>query len=140
MFEQTLAIMKPSVIKRGIEGDIFEWYGKSGLEIASVKIIRPDERFWINFYKEHDGKPFFPKHIEFMTSGISLGLRIEGEDAVRKIRVLNGATDPNNAEAGTIRRIFASGNKMPDNAVHGSASRDDARRELALVFGPGCLI
>ena len=132
-FERTLVIMKPSIIKRGIESELFLWYRQTGLNIADVRIIHPNIRWWKDFYREHRKKSFFPKLIKFMTSGISLALVMEGENAVQAIRTLNGATDPKEAAEKTIRATFASDGKLPDNAVHGSANVKDAKRELDLI-------
>lgn len=135
MPQRTLALIKPSLIKRGVEGEVFGWYRETGLLIRSVKIIYAKRIWWEEFYKEHLGKPFFLELIRFMTSGLSLALVMEGENAVTVIRELNGATDPREAAEGTLRATFTPYPEcqLPNNGVHGSASVKDAERELGLV-------
>jgi nucleoside-diphosphate kinase len=99
-----------------------------------MKVVTPVKSKWQEFYAEHASKPFFDGLIEAMTSGISIALVLEGENAVATVRRLNGATKPSKAAPGTIRKLY--GTAGPRNAVHGSDSAESARREIRFFFGP----
>lgn len=134
--EETLALIKPMVVERGLDGKIYQTYLRSGLTIATIRVIYPDTKFWMEFYAEHARKSFFMELIQFMHSGPAIAFRMRGWDAVRKIRTLNGATDPREADPRSIRGRWGKDLSFPDNLVHGSTDDDAARRELNLVFGP----
>lgn len=134
MREVTLVLIKPDGVKKGVVQEIKERYIKAGLQIVQEKgPIQMGEARAQEFYREHAGKFFFEGLVLSMISGPIIALIIEGEDAVKKVRALNGATDPAKAEPGTIRYDFRSAGG-PFNTVHGSDSSESAVREIQLVF------
>jgi nucleoside-diphosphate kinase len=131
--EQTLVLIKPDAIKRGLAGEIIARLELRGLTLRAARLVHADEELASAHYAEHRGKPFYPGLIEFITSGPTLALNVEGESAVSIVRAAMGATDPAEAAPGTIRGDL--GLSMPDNLVHGSDSPESAARELKLWFG-----
>ena len=131
--EKTLVLIKPRVIKRGLLGKIITIYEDKGLEITRIRMARPSKEMLEEHYAEHKGKPFFPELIEYMSCGPVCAMELQGEDVIRVVRKLNGATDPLKAEAGTIRARFAISKSV--NAVHASDSVESANRELEIWFG-----
>lgn len=130
--ERTLSIIKPDAVGKNVVGEIFSRFEQSGLRLVAVKMLHLSEDVAGGFYAEHRERPFFPALIEFMTSGPVSVQVLEGEDAVAKNRELMGATNPQAAEAGTIRADFAE--SIDANAVHGSDSSESAQREIAYFF------
>ena len=130
--ERTFSIVKPDAVAKNVIGEIYSRFEKNGLSVVASKMLRLSRDQAEGFYAEHKGRPFFPALIEFMTSGPVMVQVLEGENAVLKNRELMGATNPQEAEAGTIRADFAS--SIDANAVHGSDATESAAREIAYFF------
>ena len=130
--ERTLSIVKPDAVGKNVIGEIYSRFEKNGLRIVAAKMLRLDDEKAGGFYAEHKERPFFPALIEFMTSGPVCVQVLEGDNAVAKNRELMGATNPQEADAGTIRADFAE--SIDANAVHGSDSPESAAREIAYFF------
>ncbi|WP_019528928.1 nucleoside-diphosphate kinase [Dasania marina] len=130
--ERTFSIVKPDAVAKNVIGEIYSRFEKNGLTVVASKMLRLSREQAEGFYGEHKGRPFFPALIEFMTSGPVMVQVLEGENAVLKNRELMGATNPQDAEAGTIRADFAE--SIDANAVHGSDAPESAAREIAYFF------
>ncbi len=130
--QQTLSIIKPDAVSKGVIGKIVDRFESNGLRIAAMKKIKLDDEKAGGFYAEHKERPFFGDLVEFMTSGPVVVMVLEGEDAIAKNRNLMGATNPKEAAAGTIRADFAE--SIDANAVHGSDSAESAAREIKYFF------
>src|SRR4030042_4827765 len=128
----TFAIIKPNSVRTGKTGPILAMINEAGFEIAAMKMVRMTIPQAESFYDVHKGKSFFESLIEFMTSGPVFVMILKHENAVEEFRKLIGATDPEKAEAGTIRKIYAVSVQM--NAVHGSDSDEKAEREACFFF------
>ncbi|WP_333887286.1 nucleoside-diphosphate kinase [Clostridium sp.] len=133
--EKTLVLIKPDAMERKLMGEIISVYEKKGLHIAALKIVKPTVDMAKKHYSEHKDKPFFQELINFITRSEVCALIIEGQNAVEVVRKINGATDPKDAEAGTIRGRFAI--SKSENAVHSSDSVESAVSEIALWFPTG---
>ena len=134
MVEQTLALIKPDGVMMEAVEEIKQRYLDAGLTIVREKPQVMEEFRVRDFYREHDGKFFFAGLVLSMISGPSVALLLEGENAVKVVRSLNGATDPSKAEPGTIRHDFRSAGG-PFNTVHGSDSLEAVAREVEIIFG-----
>ena len=130
--ERTLSIIKPDAVAKNVVGKIYSRFETNGLQIVAAKMLRLSDEMAGGFYAEHSERPFFPALIEFMTSGPVVVQVLEGEGAVAKNRDLMGATNPQEADEGTIRADFAE--SIDANAVHGSDSTESAAREIAYFF------
>ncbi len=130
--EQTLSIIKPDAVAKNIIGKIYSRFEKAGLKVVAAKLVQLDDKSAGGFYAEHEGRPFYNDLIEFMTSGPVMVSVLQGEGAVMLNRELMGATNPAEAEEGTIRADFAQ--SIDANAVHGSDSTTSAAREVAYFF------
>ena len=130
--EQTLSILNPDAVKKGVIGKIVDRFESNGLRVAAMKKLQLSQAEAGNFYIVHKDRPFYGELIEFMTSGPVVAMVLEGENAVAKNRELMGATDPKKAEKGTIRADFAE--SIDANAVHGSDSLENAKVEIAFFF------
>jgi nucleoside-diphosphate kinase len=130
--ERTLSIIKPDAVGKNVVGKIYSRFETNGLQIVGSKMLRLSDEVAGGFYAEHSERPFFPALIEFMTSGSVVVQVLEGEGAVAKNRELMGATNPKEADEGTIRADFAE--SIDANAVHGSDSTESAAREIAYFF------
>jgi nucleoside-diphosphate kinase len=135
MLEKTLILIKPDAVQRGLAGEILGRFERRGLDIREAKLLTVDRRLAEEHYAEHREKPFFGELVEFITSAPTLALVLEGEAAISVVRTTMGATNPTQADPGSIRGDLALA--MPDNLVHGSDSPESARREIALWFGNG---
>ena len=124
--ERTLSIVKPDAVAKNVVGEIYSRFEKAGLQIIAAKMLRLSREQAEGFYAEHKGRPFFPALVDFMTSGPVTVQVLEGEGAIAKNRELMGATNPKEAEAGTIRADFAE--SIDANAAHGSDSAASAER------------
>jgi nucleoside-diphosphate kinase len=133
--ERTLVLIKPDAMQRGLAGEILSRFEQRGLEVKAAKLVHVDRALAERHYAEHREKPFFGELTDFITSAPTLALVLEGEAAVGVVRTTIGATDPTNANPGTIRGDLALA--MPDNLVHGSDSAESAEREIALWFPDG---
>lgn len=130
--ERTLSIVKPDAVAKNVVGQIYSRFESNGLKIVASKMLRLSEAVAGGFYAEHSERPFFPALIEFMTSGPVVVQVLEGDNAITRNRELMGATNPKDAETGTIRADFAE--SIDANAVHGSDSPASAAREIAYFF------
>jgi nucleoside-diphosphate kinase len=133
--ERTLVLIKPDALQRGLAGEILSRFEQRGLEVRAAKLVHVDPELAERHYAEHREKPFFGELVEFITSTPTLALVLEGKAAVGVVRTTIGATDPTNADPGTIRGDLALA--MPNNLVHGSDSAESAEREIALWFPDG---
>jgi nucleoside-diphosphate kinase len=131
--ERTLVLVKPDAVSRGLAGEIVSRFERRGLVIRAARLLRVSPDLAERHYAEHAEKPFFGELVEFITSGETLALVLEGEGAIAVVRTTMGATNPAQAAPGTIRGDLAL--SMPDNLVHGSDAPETAEREIALWFG-----
>ena len=132
MKQRTLSIIKPDATRRNLTGKSNAKFEESGLRIVAQKRIRLTPELAKAFYIEHKEKPFYDSLVAFMTSGPVVVQVMEGEDAIAKNREVMGATNPEKAAEGTIRKMFAE--SMEANSVHGSDSEKSAAREIAFYF------
>jgi nucleoside-diphosphate kinase len=130
--ERTLVLIKPDAVRRGLAGEIMGRFEQRGLELREARLLTVDRKLAEEHYAEHAEKPFFGELVEFITSGPTLALVLEGEGAIATVRTTMGATNPADAGPGTIRGDLAL--SMPDNLVHGSDSPESAAREITLWF------
>jgi nucleoside-diphosphate kinase len=130
--ERTLVLIKPDAMRRGLAGEILSRFERQGLELRAVRLVEVDRALAEEHYAEHAGKPFYGELVEFITSGPTLAVVLEGEGAIAGVRGTMGATNPADATPGSIRGDLAL--SMPDNLVHGSDSPESAAREIALWF------
>ena len=134
--EQTLILVKPDGVARGLVGEIIARIESKGYVIADLKMMQADRALLERHYAEHQGKPFFEPLVEFMLSGPIVAIISEGQRVIEGFRSLAGATDPTVAAPGTIRGDLArdQGTKVQQNLVHGSDSPESALREIAIFF------
>ncbi|WP_336659367.1 nucleoside-diphosphate kinase [Leucobacter sp. USHLN153] len=134
--EETLILVKPDGVARGLTGEILRRIEAKGYTIADLRMVRADRELLAAHYAEHEGKPFYEPLIEFMSSGPVVAVRAQGERVIEGFRSLAGATDPTTAAPGTIRGDLGRdwGLKVQQNLVHGSDSTLSAERELGLWF------
>lgn len=130
--QRTLSIIKPDAVRRNLIGAIFARLEQQGFSIVAAKMVRLSKKQAEGFYAEHQGKPFFEPLVAYMTSAPVLVSVLEKENAVQDYRTLMGATNPEAAVEGTIRRDFALSQR--ENSVHGSDSLESAAREIAYFF------
>ncbi len=130
--ERTLSIIKPDAVAKNLIGEIYSRFEKAGLKIVASKMIRLSDEQAAGFYAEHDGKPFYETLCGYMKSGPVVVQVLEGDDAIATNRRLMGATNPAEADPGTIRADFAE--SIDANAVHGSDSPASAEREVGFFF------
>ena len=130
--ERTLSIVKPDAVGKNVIGEIYSRFERKGLKIVALKMLHLSRDEAEGFYAEHKGKGFFEALMEFMTSGPICVQVLEGEEAIQTNRTIMGATNPEEADPGTIRADFAS--TVDANAVHGSDSPASAAREIAYFF------
>ena len=131
--ERTLILIKPDATRRRLAGEILRRFEARGLEVRAARLVRVDRELAETHYDVHRERPFFGELVEFITSGATLALVLEGEGAIATCRKTIGATNPADANPGSIRGDFAL--SMPDNLVHGSDSPETAAAEVALWFG-----
>jgi|TARA_B100002019_G_scaffold23385_1_gene17749 nucleoside-diphosphate kinase len=130
--ERTLSIIKPDAVAKNVIGEIYSRFEKAGLVIVGSKMLHLSEEKAGGFYAEHKGRPFYNDLVTFMTSGPVVVQVLEGEDAIALNREIMGATNPQEADPGTIRADFAK--SIDANAVHGSDSSTSASREIEYFF------
>ena len=130
--ERTLVLIKPDAVRRGLAGEILRRFEQRGLAIREARLLTVDRGLGEEHYAEHAEKPFYGELVDFITSGPTLALVLEGEGAIATVRTTMGATNPADAGPGTIRGDLAL--SMPDNLVHGSDSAESASREISLWF------
>jgi len=131
--EQTLSIIKPDAVAKNVIGEIYTRFEKANLKIIKAMMVHLSKEEAEGFYAVHKERPFFNDLVKFMTSGPVMIQALEGDNAVLKNRELMGATNPKEADAGTIRADFA--DSIDANAVHGSDSLENAKIEIEYFFG-----
>jgi nucleoside-diphosphate kinase len=136
--ERTFVMIKPDAWARGLAGQIISRLERRGLAILAMKLIRVTGDQAADHYAEHEGKPFYPGLVEFITSGPCVAMVVEGPAAVGTVRTMMGATDPLDSAPGTIRGDYAL--EIGENVVHGSDSVASAEREIAVYFSESELI
>jgi nucleoside-diphosphate kinase len=136
--ERSLVLIKPDAVRRSIVGEILSRIERRGLTLRAGRLLLVDRNLAETHYAEHSQKPFFDELVGFITSGPTLALAVEGEGAIATLRKTIGATNPADAEPGSIRGDLSLA--MPDNLVHGSDSPESAARELALWFADDELV
>lgn len=132
--QRTLSIIKPDAVGKNHIGEIIARFENKGLKVVAAKMLHLDKARAESFYAVHKERPFYSSLVAFMITGPVLVMVLEGEDAVTKNRDIMGATNPAQAEAGSIRKDFAS--SIEENAVHGSDSEDNAATEINFFFKP----
>jgi nucleoside-diphosphate kinase len=130
--QRTLILVKPDAFARGLTGEIIARFERKGLRICAMRHMTLERELAERHYAEHAERPFFGELVDFITSGPLVAMVLEGEQAVKAARLLIGATDPLEAESGSIRADFAL--QVGQNMVHGSDSPESAARESALFF------
>jgi nucleoside-diphosphate kinase len=130
--ERTFVLIKPDAVERRLIGEITSIYEKKGFHISAMKIIKPSKETAENHYIDHKEKPFFDNLVSYITGGEVCAMILEGNNVTAMVRKMNGATDPANAEAGTIRGQFAI--SMSENSVHASENMESAEREIKIWF------
>ncbi|MGB2957938.1 MAG: nucleoside-diphosphate kinase [Bacteroidota bacterium] len=138
MVERTLAILKPDCVKKNLMGEVVGRIEKAGFTLLGMKMVHLTRETAGGFYAVHRGRPFYEDLVSFMSSGACVLIALEKENAVADFRTLIGATDPQEAEAGTVRRDLAS--SKGENIVHGSDSSENGRLEIAFFFSERELI
>jgi nucleoside-diphosphate kinase len=136
--EQTLVLVKPDGVQRGLIGEIIGRLERRGLKLVGMKLLQVDEGLAHRHYGEHVDRPFFPGLVSFITSGPVVAMAWEANNAVEIVRSTMGPTNPAGAAPGTIRGDL--GVDIGRNLIHGSDSPESAQRELALFFQPGELL
>ena len=136
--ERTLSIIKPDAVKKHAIGGIYSKFEEAGLKIIGTRMLRLTKPQAQAFYAVHRERPFYGSLVEFMMSGPVVVSVLEGEDAITKHREVMGATDPAEADEGTIRKLFATNKEQ--NAVHGSDAPETAQTEIAFFFGAADLV
>jgi len=131
--EQTLSIIKPDGVQKNLIGEIYGRFEKAGLEIVAAKMIHLSKEQAEGFYSVHSERPFFSDLVSYMTSGPVMVQAMQGEDAIAKNRDIMGATNPAEADKGTIRADFAE--SIEENIVHGSDAAETAAEEIKFFFG-----
>ncbi len=130
--ERTLVLVKPDGVRRGLAGEVVSRLEKKGLTLVRMELRTLDRETAEQHYGEHRERPFFGELVEFMTSAPVVVQVLEGENAVARYREVMGATNPANADEGTIRKLFAE--SVGENTVHGSDSEENARIEIEQFF------
>lgn len=138
MIERTLAILKPDCVRKHVSGDVIARIEQAGFRVLGMKMVRLTDKTAGGFYAVHHERPFFGELVTFMSSGACIPIALEKKNAVADFRKLIGATDPKDAEAGTIRKDFAS--SKGENIVHGSDSVENGRLEISFFFSERELI
>ena len=131
--EQTLSIIKPDGVQKNLIGEIYGRFEKAGLEIVAARMIHLSKDQAEGFYSVHSERPFFNDLVSYMTSGPVMVQALRGKDAIAKNRDIMGATNPADADKGTIRADFAQ--SIEENIVHGSDAAETAAVEIAFFFG-----
>jgi nucleoside-diphosphate kinase len=133
--ERTFSIIKPDGVEKNLIGEIYKRFEAAGLQIVAARMIQLTKEQAEGFYAVHKERPFYNDLVSYMTSGPVVVQALEGENAIQQNRALMGATNPDDADAGTIRADFAAG--IEENVVHGSDGPDTAAEEIEFFFGDG---
>ncbi len=131
--EQTLSIIKPDGVQKNLIGEIYDRFEKAGLQIVAARMVQLSKERAEDFYAVHKERPFYNDLVKYMTSGPVMVQALEGENAINRNREIMGATNPAEAEKGTIRADFAK--SIEENIVHGSDGAATAAQEIAFFFG-----
>lgn len=134
IMERTFVALKPDTVKRCLVGEIISRFERKGYKIIGMKLIQPTEELIEKHYAEHIGKPFYPDLVKYFLSGPIVAMVIAGENIIHGVRQIVGATNPDNADVGTIRADYAQ--IMRQNIVHASDSIESAEREINVWFTP----
>jgi len=135
--ERTFSIIKPDGVEKNLIGEIYKRFEAAGLQIIAARMIQLTKEQAEGFYAVHKERPFYNDLVSYMTSGPVMVQALEGENAIQQNRTLMGATNPADADAGTIRADFAA--SIEENVVHGSDGPDTAAEEIEFFFGDGGL-
>ena len=130
--ERTYAMVKPDGVKRGLVGEVVKRLEQKGFSVVGMKLMQISQETAQTHYGEHEGKPFFEDLVSFITSGPVVAMVVEGENAIGEWRKMMGATNPKDAELGTIRGDYAT--TIDENVVHGSDAPATAEREIGIFF------
>lgn len=130
--EQTLILVKPDGVQRGLIGEIISRYERKGLKLIGLKLMQLPHAKAEELYAIHKGRPYYDRLIEFMTESPIVAIAVEGENAIQLVRLINGATDPLKSAPGSIRGDFS--NHITYNLVHASDCLENAKKELAVLF------
>ncbi len=130
--EKTLVLIKPDAFKAHHTGDIIKIYEENGLSLLAMRMMKMTAEVAAKHYEEHIGRPYYDELASFMTSGPIVAMVLCGDNAIQKVRDLNGKTDPKEAAEGTIRKLYAA--SKGENAVHASDSPESAAREIHIFF------
>lgn len=133
--EQTLSIIKPDGVQKNLIGEIYSRFEKAGLEIVAARMMQLSKQQAEGFYAVHKARPFFNDLVKYMTSGPVMVQALQGKDAIARNRKIMGATNPADAEKGSIRADFA--DSIEENIVHGSDAAETAQQEIAFFFSDG---
>ena len=131
-------MVKPDAVRRRLVSEIIGRFERRGFTVHGMKLLRVTQQQAASHYAEHEGKPFYPELVEFITSGPTVAMVLEGPGAIATVRTMMGATDPLNSAPGTIRGDLAL--ELGENVVHGSDSGESAEREIAIYFTPAELV
>lgn len=132
MTEKTLVLIKPDAVERNLIGNILTEYERNGLKIVQMKMLIASKEIAETHYAEHKGKAFYENLLEYITSGPIVALTLEGDNAITRVRTLNGATKPEEAVDNTIRSLY--GISLDRNTVHASDSAKSAKKEILTWF------
>ena len=130
--ERTLMLIKPDAVRKGVEGEIIAHVQKHGFKLIGLKKLKLTKEQAKQFYIVHKDRPFYDELTDFMSSGPIVAMVWEGEDAIARIREIMGATNPEEAAEGTLRKLY--GTNIGENAVHGSDSKESADYEIPFFF------
>ena len=130
--ERTLMLIKPDAVKKGVEGKIIAHVQEKGFKLVALKKLKLTKEQAAQFYIVHKERPFYDELCEFMSSGPIVAMVWEGENAIERIREIMGATNPEEAAEGTLRKLY--GTNIGENAVHGSDSKESADYEIPFFF------
>jgi nucleoside-diphosphate kinase len=134
MMQRTLILLKPDCVQRRLVGRLIERFEQKGLRLAALKLVQASRTLAEKHYADHKGKPFYEPLLQFLTSGPTVAMVLEGREAVTVARAMMGSTDGAKAPPGTIRGDY--GISVQNNLIHGSDSADNAAKEIALWFRP----
>ena len=130
--QKTLVLIKPDAFSKNHAGDILKIYEDAGFKIIAAKVMKMTPELAAKHYFEHIGRPYYPALVEFMTSAPIMAVVLSGDEVIKKVRELNGATNPAEAAEGSVRKLYAA--DKTKNAVHASDSEASAAREIPIFF------
>ena len=136
--ERTLVLLKPDCVQRRLVGSVLQRFEQKGLRLVALKLVQASQQLAAQHYAVHKERPFYPSLLQFLTSGPTVAVVLEGREAVAVVRGLMGTTDGAKSPPGTIRGDYAI--SVQNNLIHGSDSADNAKMEIALWFKPEELV